>query len=143
MTLTRGPRACFPCPSCTVPSNFLHDLSRSYPMRTADESRNIWIASCPLRKAKAKELLQANGLHAGKVCPRDQKQKNSLANELLQLQNAFWMLGPMSDPHQAVAFDELHAFSSGVFGKHAWPLTCAIIIAMGSWATEQVDTRQV
>jgi hypothetical protein len=67
MTLTRGPTALFPCPSCTVPFSALHDLSRTYPMRTADGSRAVLEASRCLRKTKANAFLRANGLHAVEV----------------------------------------------------------------------------
>jgi len=39
--------------------------------------------------------------------------------------NAFWKI-ENSDPYLAYSYDMLHAFDSGEWGKHQWPLLLKI-----------------
>ena len=41
MALTRGVKGLFPCPVCLVPQSEQSDLTKSYKLRTAEESKSI------------------------------------------------------------------------------------------------------
>ncbi|KIJ30554.1 hypothetical protein M422DRAFT_267894 [Sphaerobolus stellatus SS14] len=47
----------------------------------------------------------------------------------VQHKNAFWQLAN-SDPYAAYSYDMLHAFDSGEWGKHQWPLLLKILNAL-------------
>ena len=52
--------------------------------------------------------------------------------------NAFWSVA-LSDPHAALAFDRLHTFHGGLFGRHLWPELQVIIEALGRGAMATVN----
>lgn len=56
--------------------------------------------------------------------------------------NAFWSVAN-SDPHEASAFDELHANAAGLGGKHLWPELQKHIEQLGRSAIGKVDRQYV
>ncbi|KIJ24353.1 hypothetical protein M422DRAFT_274900 [Sphaerobolus stellatus SS14] len=44
------------------------------------------------------------------------------------IKNAFWRISD-SDPYAAYSYDMPHAFDSGEWGKHQWPLLLKILTA--------------
>ncbi|KAF8154643.1 hypothetical protein B0H34DRAFT_852350 [Crassisporium funariophilum] len=57
MTLTRGVKALFPCTVCMCPQDELSDLDKRHPLRTAEESKLIWVWAQRLTTKAAKERL--------------------------------------------------------------------------------------
>ncbi|KIJ48583.1 hypothetical protein M422DRAFT_162395 [Sphaerobolus stellatus SS14] len=98
---TRGVRANYPCPRCLVHKSCLDKLSIPLTMRTQNKMQEIYTKALTLRDSAAEKLLKDAGLHFVK--------------------NAFWSIYN-SDPYLAYSYDMLHAFDSGEWGKHQWPL---------------------
>ena len=53
-------------------------------------------------------------------------------------QNLFWDFNN-SDPHQAVSFDQLHWYHSGLFGHHLWGEFKNVIGSLPRVVGEEVD----
>ncbi|KIJ35457.1 hypothetical protein M422DRAFT_180706 [Sphaerobolus stellatus SS14] len=98
---TRGVRANYPCPRCLVYKSLLDKLSIPLIMRTQDNMQDIYNKALILKRSAAEKTLKDAGLHLVK--------------------NAFWRIHN-SDPYLAYSYDMLHAFDSGEWGKHQWPL---------------------
>ncbi|KAG0695762.1 hypothetical protein DFH29DRAFT_984879 [Suillus ampliporus] len=95
MSLIRGHHSKCPCPVCIVPLNKLHDLSKSFQLRSMQDTMvalNVYEES----KARSEELLKALGLRPVK--------------------NVLWGVAH-SDPHDAISLDRLHALHLGIW-KH-------------------------
>ncbi|KIJ43728.1 hypothetical protein M422DRAFT_169582, partial [Sphaerobolus stellatus SS14] len=98
---TRGVKANFPCPRCLIHKTFLHSLSEPLVMRTQQDMKKCYKKALTLKGNVSEKLLRDAGLHLVK--------------------NAFWSI-ENSDPYLAYSYDMLHAFDSGEWGKHQWPL---------------------
>ncbi|KAG2352431.1 hypothetical protein BDR07DRAFT_1455035 [Suillus spraguei] len=84
-----------PCPMCLVPLTELHDLSKTYPLRSVEEAKEV-LHTYGLSKAQGKEILKALGLQPVK--------------------NIFWII-LNSNPHDALSLDRLHSLHAGLW-KH-------------------------
>lgn len=67
MSLIRGRGGKCPCPVCLVPLAELHDLSKSYPIRTVEEAQEA-LRVHKLSKAQGEQVLKALGLRPVAVC---------------------------------------------------------------------------
>ncbi|KAG2091483.1 uncharacterized protein F5147DRAFT_822988 [Suillus discolor] len=93
MSLIRGRGGKCPCPVCLVPLAELHDLSKSYPIKTVEEAQEaLRIYGCS--KAEGEQILKALGLRP----------------------NVFWLI-LRSSPHDALSLDRLHSLHAGLW-KH-------------------------
>ncbi|KAG2117676.1 hypothetical protein BD769DRAFT_1629737 [Suillus cothurnatus] len=95
MSLIHGHHSKCPCPVCIVPLDELHDLSKSFRLRSMQDAMaalDVYEES----KACSEELLKALGL-----CP---------------VKNVLWIVAH-SDPHDAISLDCLHALHLGLW-KH-------------------------
>ncbi|KAJ6480393.1 hypothetical protein C8R45DRAFT_1054375 [Mycena sanguinolenta] len=98
MALIRGLRALFPCPICYVKKDEQSDLSKRAPLRTSQESQDVVKQARDADNADTRdELLKDKGLR--------------------NVDNVFWNIA-YSDPHQALSFEHLHSYSSGLWGRH-------------------------
>jgi hypothetical protein len=60
----RGANANHPCPKCTVHHASLHDLQRTWPLRTKDGMQEVFREACLQPTKGAKEMILKNsGLH--------------------------------------------------------------------------------
>ncbi|TFK61559.1 hypothetical protein BDN72DRAFT_438464 [Pluteus cervinus] len=102
MAAIRGQKGLRPCPICLVPLDQFADLTIEHPRRTALDSYNaVESARRPdITKTASEEILKALGL-------RD-------------VDNVFWGIN-YSDPYEALSFDPLHNYASGLGGRHIWP----------------------
>ncbi|KIJ57372.1 hypothetical protein M422DRAFT_148910 [Sphaerobolus stellatus SS14] len=98
---TRGVKANFPCPRCLIYKTFLQNLTEPLVMRTQQDMKERYKKALTLKGNASEKLLRDAGLHLVK--------------------NAFWSI-ENSDPYLAYSYDMLHAFDSGEWGKHQWPL---------------------
>jgi hypothetical protein len=64
MGLNRGFMGLQPCPVCHVPKTQLHDISKSWPLRTGLETQKIIAQSKTLKAGEGEQLLKSNGLRA-------------------------------------------------------------------------------
>ncbi|KAF8157464.1 hypothetical protein K438DRAFT_1910064 [Mycena galopus ATCC 62051] len=97
MALIRGLRALYPCPICYVKNEDQPDLSKKADLRTSKLSQDT-VAEARTMTAEGRDnLLQSHGLH--------------------NVDNVFWNVA-YSDPHQALSFEHLHSYSSGLWGRH-------------------------
>ncbi|KAG2123498.1 hypothetical protein BD769DRAFT_1628911 [Suillus cothurnatus] len=95
MSLIRGHHSKCPCPVCIVPLDELHDLLKSFRLRSMQDAMaalDVYEES----KACGEELLKALGLRPVK--------------------NVLWVVAH-SDPHDAISLDRLHALHLGLW-KH-------------------------
>ncbi|KAI6156008.1 hypothetical protein BKA82DRAFT_3967167 [Pisolithus tinctorius] len=108
MALTRGRGGKRPCPVCLVPSELLHDLSRTFEPRTHAQGIDALCVRATNR-VEGDELLKWLGLRL--------------------IENVFWMIG-FSDLHLACSFDRLH-YGHGFWGKHVFGDLKVIVKALG------------
>ncbi|KAG6908211.1 hypothetical protein DXG01_005683 [Tephrocybe rancida] len=99
-TLTRGIKAHFPCPICLIPRKEMSNLLKRYKKRSGKESRVLVLKALTMSATAADDYLKSYSLRP--------------------IVNAFWELNN-SDPHEAIAFDEMHINDHGLGGKHLWP----------------------
>ncbi|KAJ6475715.1 hypothetical protein C8R47DRAFT_1178958 [Mycena vitilis] len=99
MALIRGLRANFPCPICYIKKEDQADFSKTAELRTAHGSQNVITKARKLKAEPREELLKKHGLR--------------------NVDNVFWKVA-YSDPHHALSFEHLHAYSSGLFGNHTF-----------------------
>ncbi|KAJ6610879.1 hypothetical protein B0H10DRAFT_2165954 [Mycena sp. CBHHK59/15] len=97
MALIRGLRALYPCPICYVKKDEQSNLSKTAKLRTSGHSQEILNETRALNADAKEALLKGHGLR--------------------EVDNVFWNVA-YSDPHQALSFEHLHAYSSGLWGKH-------------------------
>ncbi|KAJ3536941.1 hypothetical protein NM688_g6767 [Phlebia brevispora] len=116
MALTRGVKSLFPCPVCLIPKDRLKYVSDPVVLRTSQEGEDILAKS--LTKTKREAELKAKGLYG--------------------IKNAFWSL-PNFNLHEALSFDRLHSYHSGLFGKHLFVEFKYILEGMGPQAQSQID----
>jgi len=57
-------------------------------------------------------------------------------------QNAFWSVAN-SDPHAALSWDRMHAYHSGLFRKHIWPVLQTAITNLGCEEIRVTDYQYV
>ncbi|KAJ3006719.1 hypothetical protein NUW54_g3829 [Trametes sanguinea] len=100
MSLIRGANGLFPCPVCMIPKGQLSNYAVVFPKRTGQEAQRILREALALKNQSAREAILQQW-------------------SLRPVQNAFLELAH-SDPYQALSFDRLHAFHSGLFGHHYW-----------------------
>ncbi|KAG2140624.1 hypothetical protein DEU56DRAFT_734807, partial [Suillus clintonianus] len=95
MSLIRGHHSKCLCPVCIIPLDELHDLSKSFRLRSMQDAiaaLNVYEES----KARGEELLKVLGLRP--------------------IKNVLWSVSH-SDPHDAISLDRLHALHLGIW-KH-------------------------
>ncbi|KAI5988478.1 hypothetical protein F5J12DRAFT_685078, partial [Pisolithus orientalis] len=98
MALTHGHGGKCPCPVCLVPSELLHDLSRTFePCMHAQGINALCVHA--MNQAEGNELLKCELIYNG-------------------MQNVFWLIG-FSDLHLTCSFDQLH-YGHGFLGKHVF-----------------------
>ncbi|KIJ54948.1 hypothetical protein M422DRAFT_153273 [Sphaerobolus stellatus SS14] len=98
----RGVKANHPCAHCLVYKGELHKLSDRFTPRTQNTMISIYNQAIQASSPTARQtILKNNGLHL--------------------VENTFWAIAN-SDPYLAYSYDMLHAFDSGEWGKHQWPL---------------------
>ncbi|KAG2114095.1 hypothetical protein BD769DRAFT_1630026 [Suillus cothurnatus] len=108
MSLIRGRNGKCPCPVCLVPLAELHDLSKTYPLRSMEEAKEA-LRIYRHSKAQGEELLKILGLRP--------------------VENVFWIVS-YSDPHDALSFDRLHALHAGLW-KHLLGELKKILASLG------------
>ncbi|KAI8993803.1 hypothetical protein BD414DRAFT_456923 [Trametes punicea] len=120
MALNRGPMGLAPCPICLVPQNqqAVLGIEPLWPLRTVEESQ---------------QLVEMGG----RVVDVDARLRPV---GLRPVENTFWKI-PYCDPYQALSFDRLHAYHSGLFGKHLFSEFQAIIEENGRPSKIQVNTQ--
>ncbi|KAJ7687365.1 hypothetical protein B0H17DRAFT_1136283 [Mycena rosella] len=97
----RNSRSLHPWPQCMVHHDDLHCLSRSYPARTA-EAMSAALGQAPTTsKTQRNDFLKSYGLH--------------------NFEHFLWSFA-YSDPYEAAAYDCLHFFDGGIWGRHMWVL---------------------
>ncbi|KAG1849251.1 hypothetical protein F4604DRAFT_1593550 [Suillus subluteus] len=118
MSLIRGQNCKCPCPVCIVPLEELHNLSKTFALRSmqdATEALNVYKIS----KGRGEALLKALGLRA--------------------VANIFWLIA-YSDPHEAISFDRLHALHLGMW-KHLLEELKKILKALGRSAEAKLENQ--
>ncbi|CDO77886.1 hypothetical protein BN946_scf184838.g3 [Trametes cinnabarina] len=85
---------------CMIPKGQLSNYAVVFPKRTGQEAQRILQEALALKNQSAREAILQQW-------------------SLRPVQNAFLELAH-SDPYQALSFDRLHAFHSGLFGHHFW-----------------------
>ncbi|KAG2110903.1 uncharacterized protein F5147DRAFT_745048 [Suillus discolor] len=95
MSLICGCSGKCPCPVCLVPLAELHDLSKSYPIRTMEEAQEA-LHIYGHSKAEGEQILKVLGLQP--------------------VANVFWLILHLS-PHDALSSDRLHSLHAGLW-KH-------------------------
>ncbi|KAG2085342.1 uncharacterized protein F5147DRAFT_793714 [Suillus discolor] len=116
MSLIRGRGGKCPCPVCLVPLAELHDLSKSYPIRTVEEAQEaLRIYGCS--KAEGEQILKALGLRP--------------------VANVFWLI-LRSSPHDALSLDRLHSLHAGLW-KHLLEELKKILASLGRDAQEAFE----
>ncbi|KAG1730467.1 hypothetical protein EDB19DRAFT_1897064 [Suillus lakei] len=108
MSLIRGRGGKCPCPVCLVPLAELHDLSKTYPLRSVDEAKEA-LRVYGLSKAQGEELLKALGLQP--------------------VENIFWII-LYSDSHDVLSLDRLHSLHTGLW-KHLLGELKKILASLG------------
>ncbi|KAG2037875.1 hypothetical protein BDR03DRAFT_933870 [Suillus americanus] len=91
MSLIHGHGGKCPCLVCLVPLAELHDLSKTYPLRSMEEAKEA-LRVYGRSKAQGEELLKALGLWP--------------------VENIFWIMWFL-DPHDVLSFDRLHSLHGG------------------------------
>ena len=66
MSLIRSRGGKCPCPMCLVPLEELHDLSKTYPLRSVEEAKEA-LRVYGFSKAQGKEMLKSLGLRPVEV----------------------------------------------------------------------------
>ncbi|KAG1734249.1 uncharacterized protein EDB91DRAFT_1238449 [Suillus paluster] len=108
MPLIHGRGGKWPCPVCLVPLAELHDLSKTYPLRSMEEVKEA-LRVYRHSKAQGEELLKALGLWP--------------------VENIFWIIW-FSDPHNALSFDRIHSLHSCIW-KHLLGELKKILTSLG------------
>ncbi|KAJ7468650.1 hypothetical protein FB451DRAFT_1340298 [Mycena latifolia] len=103
MTLIRGLKALYPCPMCYVKNEDQSDMTQLPALRTSEQSQHVIQQARQAKTAEARENIL---------------KKHSLRN----VDNVFWKVA-YSDPHYASSFEHLHAYGSGLWGKHLFEQT--------------------
>ncbi|KAJ7447224.1 hypothetical protein FB451DRAFT_1343439 [Mycena latifolia] len=98
MTLIRGLKALYPCPMCYVKNEDQSDMTQFPALRTSEQSQ------CVIQQARRAKTAEAR---------ENILKEHSLRN----VDNVFWKIA-YSDPHYASSFEHLHAYGSGLWGKH-------------------------
>ncbi|KAJ7467981.1 hypothetical protein FB451DRAFT_1340366 [Mycena latifolia] len=98
MTLIRGLKSLYPCPMCFVRNADQSDLSQLPTLRTSEHSQRV------IQRARNKKTMKARELALKQFGLRN-------------VDNVFWKVA-YSDPHYASSFEHLHAYGSGLWGKH-------------------------
>ncbi|ETW76940.1 hypothetical protein HETIRDRAFT_328617 [Heterobasidion irregulare TC 32-1] len=121
MALIRGARGKCPCPICLVPDNMLSDLSQDFPLRTSENSQDIFKEAMMMATVLEKEeLLKQYSLRG--------------------VENVFWSIANVN-PYQVLSWDRLHAYHLGLFGDHLWFELKQYISDWGRSAESQVDNQ--
>jgi hypothetical protein len=68
------------------------------------------------------------------------KYSGAMSNMLVK--NVFWSVAN-SDPHAALSWDRMHAYNSGLFGRHLWTALQNDIIDLGRDAVKAADYQYV
>ncbi|TFK58364.1 hypothetical protein BDN72DRAFT_751716, partial [Pluteus cervinus] len=121
MALIRGTKSLAPCPICLIGRDQLCQNDVNAPLRTQEISQ---LALGAARQSTTKVLKESMLKQAG----------------LRDVDNAFWTIA-YSDPHATLGFDEMHAYSGGLGGRHLWPEFKAQLGALGSASETLVDQR--
>ncbi|KAG1899351.1 uncharacterized protein F5891DRAFT_1128989 [Suillus fuscotomentosus] len=108
MSLICGRNGKCPCPMCLVPLAELHDLSKTYPLRSMEKAKEA-LRVYRRSKAQGEELLKILGLRP--------------------VENVFWII-LYSDPHDALSFDRLHVLHAGLW-KHLLGELKKILASLG------------
>ncbi|KAG1901040.1 uncharacterized protein F5891DRAFT_1128297 [Suillus fuscotomentosus] len=111
MSLIRGQNCKCPCPVCVVLLEKLHDLSKTFALRSMQDTIDA-LNTYKISKGRGEALLKVLGLCAVAV-------SYSLSYSLvspLHNYNVFWRIA-YSDPHEAISFDCLHSLHIGMW-KH-------------------------
>ncbi|KIJ09892.1 hypothetical protein PAXINDRAFT_164338 [Paxillus involutus ATCC 200175] len=117
MSLIRGRSGKCPCPVCLVPLEELHDLSKSFPLRSQTEAQEA-LTAWEENQARGEAILKKLGLRP--------------------VENVFWIV-LFSDPHKALSFDRLHALHLGLWGKHILGELKKILAFLGQEAEAEVE----
>ncbi|KAG1811595.1 hypothetical protein EV424DRAFT_1327573 [Suillus variegatus] len=120
MSLIRGRGGKCPCPVCLVPLAELHDLSKSYPIRTVEEAQEA-LRVHKLSKAQGEQVLKALGLRP--------------------VANVFWLV-LRSSPHDALSLDRLHSLHAGLW-KHLLGELKIILASLGRDAQEAFENHRI
>ncbi|KDN42568.1 hypothetical protein RSAG8_06711, partial [Rhizoctonia solani AG-8 WAC10335] len=98
-----GHRSDFPCPICLVPRLEQSDLMKSWPVRTASATEEIFA-----RAETAESLSESDRIL------REQSFRN--------VRSAFLdIIPPIHSIYGAIIADPLHQIEQGIWGKHLWP----------------------
>ncbi|KAG1847898.1 hypothetical protein F4604DRAFT_1883959 [Suillus subluteus] len=116
MSLVCGRGGKCPCPICLVPLAELHDLSKSYPIRTVEEVQEA-LHVYGLSKAQGEQILKALGLRP--------------------VANIFWLI-LHSSPHDALSLDRLHSLHAGLW-KHLLGELKKVLAYLGRDAQEAFE----
>ncbi|KAG1882566.1 hypothetical protein F4604DRAFT_1879304 [Suillus subluteus] len=117
MSLIRGCGGKCPCPVCLVPLAELHDLSKTYPIRTVEEGQEALRVYNGVSKAQGELILKALGLRP--------------------VANVFWLV-LRSSPHDALSLDRLHLLHTGLW-KHLLEELKKILASLGRDAQEAFE----
>ncbi|KAG1800477.1 uncharacterized protein HD556DRAFT_1230432 [Suillus plorans] len=96
MSLIRGLQCKCPCPVCLVPLDELHDLSKTFPIRSMKDAQ-VALDIYRQNRTEGEEVLKGLGLRP--------------------VANALWLI-ENSDPHEALSLDDLHTLHGGTGGVH-------------------------
>lgn len=135
MTLIRGVRGKCPCPICVVPLEELHDLLKTFPIRTTQRA----IEGCEAYSKKnshGEEILKALGLRPVQVCRYFSRVSIQLIQ--IEIQNVFWKV-ENSKPEDTVSFDRLHALDGGLGGKHLLEEVKVVVKSLGREAATKLE----
>ncbi|KAG2751289.1 hypothetical protein P692DRAFT_201839037 [Suillus brevipes Sb2] len=116
MSLIRGHGGKCPCPICLVPLAELHDLSKSYPIRTVEEAQEA-LCVYGLSKAQGEQILKALGLRP--------------------VANIVWLI-LHSSPHDTLSLDRLHSLHTGLW-KHLLGESKKVLAYLGCDAQEAFE----
>ncbi|KAJ6551138.1 hypothetical protein B0H19DRAFT_1263828 [Mycena capillaripes] len=97
----RNSRSLHPCPQCLVHRDDLHQLSCSFPCRTVEKMSEALVRAPLNPKTARDDFLKAYGLH--------------------DFKHYLWEFAH-SEPYKAAAYDCLHFFDGGIWGRHMWVL---------------------
>ncbi|KAI5989534.1 hypothetical protein EDD15DRAFT_2171237 [Pisolithus albus] len=117
MSLIRGCTGKCPCPVGLVPKEELHDLAKTYPLRSMDQAQDA-LSTYNYSRVAGEEQLKALGLRP--------------------IENVFWRI-KNSDPHTALSFDRLHASHDGVGGRYTLQDIKKILSVLGREAEGKVE----
>ncbi|KIK78025.1 hypothetical protein PAXRUDRAFT_17112 [Paxillus rubicundulus Ve08.2h10] len=117
MSLICGRSGKCPCPVCLVPLEELHDLSKSFLLRSQIEAQEA-LTAWGENQARGEAILKKLGLQP--------------------VENVFWII-LFSDPHKALSFDRLHALHLGLWGKHILGELKKILAFLGREAEAEVE----